>query len=395
MQIKLSAFEKEINHLTYALKKKGISKNHKVAFVAPTEWPIIALFFALFRLQAIAAPLSTRLPSLTPYLEALEPDFFLKPEDLSFSPAPLVSYQIEEEQIATLLFTSGSSGKAKIAAHSYSNHLYSAQGVNQTLSFGPEESWYLSLPLFHVSGIAILFRALAANATLILPPSPIEQATHLSLVPTQLFRLNKALSSTILIGGAPIPSSLLTKKYHLKTSYGLTEMSSTVTIDNTPLPFREIKLAPDGEILVRGKTLFQGYGSHPPFNKENWDEEGWFATRDLGKATEEGIAIIGRKDNLFISGGENIQPEEIEQALLNLPGIEQALIIPKADPEFGARPVAFIHSPTKEYTLNEVRTLLEQELPRFKLPIALFPLPKEQLLSKPSRSHLQALFNAL
>lgn len=382
--MKLLDCEQQINSLAYALKRKGIKSQDKVAFTAHPTKETVFLFLALFRLQAIACPLSPRLPTLTSQLSDLIPDFFLKPEDLSFDPAPSVSYQIDPEQIATLLFTSGSSGTPKIAVHTYANHSYSALGVNQALGFSEPHSWHLSLPLSHVSGIAILFRCLLANASLLLPPTPIEEATHLSLVPTQVLRQTTPLTSTILVGGGPIPHFPTQQGLNLRTTYAMTEMSSTITLDGHLLPHRELQIAPDGEILVRGPTLFKGY-YHQPFFSPNE----WFPTKDLGMMRDQKLEIIGRKDNLFISGGENIQPEEIEKELLSLSGISEAIVVPKQDPEYGARPVAFIATQDPSHTLSSIRSHLEKTLPRFKLPIELYPLPPNTF--KPSRHQLTDL----
>ena len=167
-------------------------------------------------------------------------------------------------------------------------------------------------------------------------------------------------------------------------------MSSTVSIDACPaLLFREVCLAEDSEILVRGKTLFQGYFSKDTGVTLPLTPEGWFATRDLGKWDDEGhLHIIGRKDNLFISGGENIQPEEVESILCGLPGITQAIVVPITDREFGERPVAFISGHT------DLRAL-ENLLPRFKLPIRYFPLPEKFQVAKPSRKELKMLASQL
>jgi O-succinylbenzoic acid--CoA ligase len=319
---------------------------------------------------------------------------------------PLPS-KLPEKKCATFLYTSGSSGTPKIACHSLENYEYSARGTNECLQLCEEDRWLLSVPLFHVGGIAILFRCAIANATVVLSDLPLLDAilfhriTHVSLVPTQLYRLMQEEETrirmaalqlrSVLLGGAPIPHSLLTKAlqfgFKLNPTYGLTEMTSQVTMEPfaTPLPYREMKLAPDGEILVRGKTLFLGYLNSPP-------QEGWFATRDLGHMTKEGkFEVIGRKDNLFISGGENIQPEEIEEALLHLPGIAEAIVIPQPDPEFGARPVAFIYDETKRATLESIREQLKGKISSFKMPIALYPLPPVEMGLKRSRKQCAEL----
>lgn len=316
----------------------------------------------------------------------------------------------ECKDLATFLFTSGTSGLPKIACHTFDNYTYSALGTNQILGLAPDDRWLLSLPLYHVGGIAILFRCHLAKATVVLSELPLLDAilthgiTHLSLVPTQLYRLLQedpkklALAAQqlkcILFGGAPLSTSLLDRAiahgFPVHSTYGLTETSSQVTMDPHPgaLPFRELKLADDGEILVRGKTLITGYVGKPlPL-----DNEGWFATGDLGKWKENGcLMLTGRKDNLFISGGENIQPEEIEHALLSLPEILEAIVVPKSDPEFGMRPAVFIEQEGTTYTLDELKEHLKGRLPSFKIPVSIHSFPPSENTLKRSRRLLADL----
>jgi O-succinylbenzoic acid--CoA ligase len=230
--------------------------------------------------------------------------------------------------------------------------------------------------------------------------------THLSLVPTQLYRLLntsplyiKQIASMlqgVLLGGSALSEALLKKALQsgLKVipTYGMTEMSSQITMDRvpsydgpvtagTPLPGVEIKLSEDQEILVRGKNLFQGYWDVETQSlRQPLTSDGWFATKDLGAWTPEGkLQLIGRKDNLFISGGENIQPEEIEAILCKFPGILQALVVPISDAEFGARPIAFIQTDGLQLTLNQIQAFLKPYLPSYKIPIEVRFIPKEFL----------------
>ncbi len=175
----------------------------------------------------------------------------------------------------------------------------------------------------------------------------------------------------------------------IHTSYGLTEMASQVA--TTPqgasskelhtsgraLPGREVSISGTGEILVRGNTLFAGYVEGESLDR-SLDEDGWFHTGDLGELDEEGyLRVLGRKDNLFVSGGENIQPEEIEEAIAGLPGVEAAVVVPVPDPEFGHRPVAFVRTKTDAVRLEHLARALEPVLPRFKIPVAFHGWPEE------------------
>lgn len=184
----------------------------------------------------------------------------------------------------------------------------------------------------------------------------------------------------------------------LHLSYGMTEMAATIAIAKKgewgkvglPLPGRQLELR-NGEIWVKGDSLFSGYwtgqGLHQPF-----DEQGWFQTGDLGEWSEGELRVIGRKDSRFFSGGENISPEEIEKALLSLPGIQQAIVVPREDPEFGHLPVAFI-APGPRDSLREE---LQEHLPNYKIPREYRPIPQKTPRSstgKISRKELQVVAN--
>ena len=118
-------------------------------------------------------------------------------------------------------------------------------------------------------------------------------------------------------------------------------------------------------------------------------QEGWFATGDLGAMDSDGyLRVTGRRDNLIISGGENIQPEEIEAALLNVPGVAEAVVVAVADEEYGQRPVAFVRTDEDAVVTSDgISAELERTLPRFKIPKAFHPWPEElaQPGIKPSR----------
>ncbi|MCB1108194.1 MAG: AMP-binding protein [Chlamydiia bacterium] len=340
------------------LQKRGIRKGAVVALRADTALPVILTLFALWRLGAICCPLSTRLPSIHAQLKQISATHFVIPKLNGKSQG---TCELDLQNTATYLFTSGSTGRPKVAIHTLSNHLYSALGINSYLKFGPTDTWKLSLPLWHVGGLAILFRTFLAGGAVVLNGP----ATHASWVPTQLGRAldHPTNYKSILIGGAPLPPELALKAAHLPLipTYGLTEMSSTVLARSLPLPYRRVKLQ-NGELFVAGEVLFKGYLGENPQN-------GWFATGDLAAPD---FTILGRKDRLFISGGENIQPEEIETALLKIPGIQNACVVPVPDLEFGQRPVAFIDN------LHASKELLSDLLPRFKHPIRYFVLPNYQ-----------------
>src|SRR3990172_9265027 len=135
------------------------------------------------------------------------------------------------------------------------------------------------------------------------------------------------------------------------------------------LSHRELKIASDGEILVKGETLFLGYLDKGDLNLPV-DPDGWFNTGDIGGLDAKGfLSVHGRKDNMIISGGENIHPEEIEAHLMRVPGIESALVVGIEDEEFGQRPAAFVkYCENGRIPEKEIIEELEKLLPRFKIP---------------------------
>ncbi len=331
----------------------------------------IAFFFAAWRCEKAIFPLSHHLPNKA-VLERvkLTDSALVIPKEIPLGNRKKID-TIDENIIATLIETSSSS---KIVCHSLLNHLTSADSCARALSLEKTDKYCLNLPLFHVSGIALILRTFLVGATLLLPHE-IELATHLSMVPTQLYRhLNSDQIfpnlKCLLIGGAPLPYPLLReaveKKLPIFSSYGMTETASMAVIKKgmgrtTILDHIQLKLADDGEILLQGPSIMRGYLGKKP-------HRGWLHTRDLGEInSSEGLKIIGRKDRQFISGGENIQPEEIERALLSIPHIIQAKVSPMKDDEFGMRPKAELFC-TRNYTTDQLQEKLRKNLPRHKIP---------------------------
>lgn len=352
--------------------------NEKVAFWAPTTIETILTLFAIWKLGKIACPLSPRLPKVDDILKRLKTELFAPqipmPAKPTFRPWNL-------DRLATCLLTSGSTGMPKIACHTLSNHYYSALGSNQLIPLDPMDRWALTLPLFHVGGLGILFRSYLAKATVVLS-SHLSDATHISFVPTQLYKLldqpqEMPRLKTILLGGAPLPD--IETPWNVVPTYGMTEMSSQIITGGVVHPYAEVRFAQDHEIFVRGKVLFQGYLDAPLQND-------WFPTGDLGLWQAERFTFLGRKDNLFISGGENIQPEEIEMVIRKLFHFE-SIVVPTPDRLFGQRPAIFLADPTLFETIQKT---LQELLPKFKIPIRAFQMPPASGL-KPNRKQLAAI----
>ncbi|ACJ31424.1 O-succinylbenzoate-CoA ligase [Shewanella piezotolerans WP3] len=310
---------------------------------------------------------------------------------------------IDPSQGVNAILTSGSTGLPKAAVHSLKNHIASANGSKSLIDITAEDSWLLLLPLFHIGGLAIINRCALSGACVVFEDKTVSLATqlsrdkisHLSLVSAQLQKLldsdNCDLSQVkaMLLGGGVISADLLLQLETLNigayTSYGMTEMSSQITTgkagadssSGTVLPQRQLKIV-NGEIWVKGECLFLGYLTQDNFQRPT-DSEGWFYTKDLGHWDENtNLRIDGRADNMFISGGENIQPEEIEAALKLHPQIDDAIVYPINDAQFGNLPAAIIkiasHS-TGQPSEAELSEFLANKIARFKRPRQYYPWP--------------------
>ncbi|MEZ8205556.1 o-succinylbenzoate--CoA ligase [Vibrio splendidus] len=299
------------------------------------------------------------------------------------------------QSLASIVFTSGSTGNPKAVAHTLEQHLCSAVGLLEVFRYQQGDTWLLSLPMYHVSGLAIVHRWLAAGGCIKIGTgqleTDIEGCSHASLVATQLHRLLKskrALTLThVLLGGSHIPEALGLEAQQMSIEtwlgYGMTEAASTVTAkpvdsSNTAgfvLNHRQLKIE-EQRIFIGGDTLASGYyhqGKLTPLV----DKNGWFDSKDLGEWVGEQVSIIGRADNQFISGGENIHCEEIERALNQLSEVNQSFIVPIEDDEFGFRPVAIVDCadfPTKEWFAEQLNGRLE----RFKFPVEYYRMPEQE-----------------
>ena len=413
--------ERRILQTAGILRVEGLAEGMRVAIWMSPCWEYVVLMAACFRIGAVVVPISNRLPaeSVKERLEAISCRYLVTREGESpgiseefvrilmleefFERAPtdpLRMVTVDVDRTATIVFSSGSTGDPKAVVHTWGNHYFSALGANQNMSLQSGDAWLLSLPLYHVAGIAILFRCFLAGATVVLPsredslPAAIRSngITHVSMVSTQLIRMLEANEPTpslqaILLGGSVIPvwaiKQAVLRGWPIYNSYGTTESASQVTAtqrgaslselstSGKVLGYREVRCRRDGEICIRGNILCEGYWQDGRLFKP-FDEKGWYRTGDLGFFDVNGnLHVAGRKDNMFVSGGENIHPEEIERAIQAHPEVKRAIVVPITDSEFGYRPVAFVES--RGQTIIEKEKwdrYLGKKLPGFKLPKA-------------------------
>lgn len=289
---------------------------------------------------------------------------------------PLAPAASDPARVATIVLTSGSSAEPKAVPLTLANHAASSAAVAGRLGAGPGDRWLLCMPLQHIGGLAILFRSVMTGAGAVLMArfdaarfirqAADEHITLASMVPSMLdaiIRLGDPPPSGlrgIFIGGAPARPALLESArnagWPILPTWGMTEACSQLAtpspsmaagMDFTagppalpPLAGVEVRTASSGALQVRGPMLFSGYvddaGSGP-------DAEGWFTTSDRGIVDREGaVRVLGRIDNVIISGGINVDLDAVARRLRECPLIEDAAAVGIDDPRWGQRVAAAV-----------------------------------------------------
>lgn len=320
---------------------------------------------------------------------AFEDLYKLESADLDVRPAG-------RNDTLSIMFTSGTTGRAKAVKQTYLNHYASAKGCESRFGYDSESVWLQVNPIFHISGLSIVLRSVIVQCTNILVDKFDEEeifillkknnVTHTSLVPVMLERL-LAVSNDfgsqlegILLGGAGVTKKVLRKaldnRLPVYNSFGMTETCSQIVsvpyhdkkiLDGTvgkALKNVSIKVDDNDELLVRADNVTPGY-----LNAQMEVETGYFKTGDLAHIDEEGyLYILDRRKDLIISGGENIYPKEIEDRVHEVDGVENCVVVKVKDEKWGETPVLLVRSG---------RNIEEDILNHLKSTLARYKMPKE------------------
>lgn len=287
--------------------------------------------------------------------------------------------------VCAVIFTSGTTGRSKGACLTRANFTASAVAAAERLGPAVAGRWLACMPLFHVGGLSIVVRSLLFGGPILLHSrfdvAAVSEALEagdiagVSLVPTMLARVLShregrrcpAGVRAVLLGGAAAPSSLVERAlrlgYPVCPTYGLTEATSQVATAAPPAPDvlmqgpmrpveetevrieaggRDAMVGEEGEILVRGPTVMRGYLGDAAATARAL-QSGWLHTGDVGYLDANGgLHVLDRRDDLIVSGGENVYPAEVEAVLLEHPDVLEAGVAGEPDDDLGARVVAWI-----------------------------------------------------
>ena len=380
------------------LARLGLSAGDRVLLCAESSWDLVASYVACHRLGLVVMPTNTAygprelahviddarprvalvddperrraIEDLDRGLHCLEPAI-----DLPDGATPPLDASAPDSP-AMISYTSGTTGRPKGAVLSHANCLASAEALRLAWRWTEADRLLLALPLFHMHGLgvglhgtlqtggsAVLFRGFRPDE--ILDGIDGFAASLFFGVPTMYHRLAShpgagALARLRLCvsGSAPLPAALHAEIERVGGSrvlerYGMTETLMLVSNPYSaerrpgsvgwPLPGVELRLSDDpAEIEVRGPNVFSGYWERPEANAESFTEDGWFRTGDLGSIDEQGyVSIVGRAKELIISGGYNVYPREVEDALRAHPAIEDVAVVGEPSSEWGERVVAY------------------------------------------------------
>ena len=328
--------------------------------------------------------------------------------------ADFITVQRNADDLAAILYSSGTTGRPKGVMQSHGNLAANALTLHKLWQFRPGDILLHALPIFHTHGLFVALNTTLANGSAMIfhnrfdaddVIADLPRATVFMGVPTYYVRLlaTSAFDAAacknmrlFLCGSAPLLEETF-RQFEDRTGkqiverYGMTEagMITSAGLDKPrragtvgwPLPDVSLRVVNDantpvadgetGELQIKGPNVFRGYWQMPDKTAADFTADGWFKTGDLGRAEPDGmIAIVGRAKDLMISGGFNVYPKEIEEVLDAVPGILESAVVGMPHPDFGEAGLAILtltpgHTAPDE---SELRTLLKDKLANYKVP---------------------------
>ncbi len=362
-------------------------------------------------------------------------------ETASRQPAELGDFVCDDDTIAAILYTSGTTGKPKGAMLSHGNLSSNAAALHEIWRFDPRDRLLHALPIFHTHGLFVALNTTLMNGTsmIFLPRFDaaeivrlLPRATVMMGVPTFYTRLLATPEFTrdccrhvrlFISGSAPLTvetfNAFKERTGHtILERYGMTEAnmitSNPYLRDRVagsvgfPLPGVSLRIADDrgralkpgevGGIEVKGPNIFRGYWRNPEKTKSEFRADGFFITGDLGRIDERGyVHIVGRSKDLIISGGFNVYPKEVETVIDALPGVAESAVIGVPHADFGEAVVAVVVAkPEASLVERQIADATREHLAAYKAPKAVFlvkELPRNTM-GKVEKARLRDIYKA-
>ena len=433
----------QINRIASQLASFGVSAGDRVLVQLPKSPENLALYLACLKLGLVYVPLNTAYTAaeLDYFVSDAEPVLYVgeqRREDVasatlqSRDAQQLLIFGVGEsrlkdaavpatalrspDDLAAILYTSGTTGRSKGAMLSHANLASNAQALSEEWGWQRSDVLLNALPIFHVHGLFIASHCALLNATPMIFLSKFDVrevishlagATVMMGVPTFYTRLlqqpelDLGLVShmrVFICGSAPLTEQTFVE-WEGRTGHRILErygMSETIINTSNPLlgerlagtvgfalPGQQVRVADDlgnalpfgevGMIEVAGPNVFRGYWRMPEKTAEEIRDDGFFITGDLGVQSADGrLSIVGRSKDLVISGGYNVYPKEVEVALDEMPQVQESAVIGVPHADFGEAVVAVVVPVNDEVTQADVDSALGDQLARFKQPKRVF-----------------------
>ncbi|WHY90093.1 long-chain-fatty-acid--CoA ligase [Neobacillus cucumis] len=442
-------FSQLVDRVAAGLSAQGVGKGDGVALILGNSPEFIISYYGILRLGAFVVPINPlftqgeigyilensqakaviahvsvepKLTDVRKQLDNLKLVIYTETEDQEWTWKQLTrtsthfyeSPSINQEDLAVILYTSGTTGKPKGAMLSHRNLASNADSISKLLELQNIDRVVAVLPMFHVFCMTVCLSApIATGATILIQPkfSPAEvvraisdrKATVFAGVPTMYSFINQLPEVTAeefssirvcISGGASIPVELLQKfqnKFNVSIleGYGLSETAPLVAINplkgtrkpgsigvNIPGVIskvvnewgNELPRGAVGELVVQGPNVMKGYLGMPEATSAAF-MDGWFYTGDLATMDEEGyLYIVDRKKDIIIVGGYNVYPREVEEVLYQHPAIVEAAVIGVPDGEYGEIVKAYVTVKDEKITINDIIQFCQDKLVKYKLP---------------------------